>query len=204
MYIDLSQSTPSQNYFHLIQTLVPRPIAWVLSENENSSYNLAPFSYFNAVCSNPSLIMLSIGNKPDNQPKDTRRNIKLRKDFIVHIAHRELLEALNQSSATLATGESELDMLQLKTAPFDDARLPRLEQCRIAYACECYEIHKLGELPQTIIYGKVNAIYMDDSIVSTNEKGRIKVHADRLDPISRLGANEYMTFGDIVSIKRPK
>lgn len=204
MYIDLSQSTPLQNYFNIVQTLVPRPIAWVLSENENSSYNLAPFSYFNAVCSDPPLIMLSIGNKPDNQPKDTRLNIKLRKDFIVHIAHRELLEALNQSSATLAAGESELDMLQLETTRFDNARLPRLEQCRLAYACECYEIHELGELPQTIIYGKVNSIYIDDSIITTNEKGRLKVHADQLDPVSRLGANEYMTFGEIVSIPRPK
>jgi flavin reductase (DIM6/NTAB) family NADH-FMN oxidoreductase RutF len=204
VYIDLSQTTPSQNYFHLIQTLVPRPIAWVLSENENSSYNLAPFSYFNAVCSNPPLIMLSIGNKPDNQPKDTRLNIKHRKDFVVHIAHRELLEALNQSSATLAAGDSELDMLQLETTAFENTRLPRLKLCRLAYACECYEIHELGELPQTIIYGKVTSIYMDDAITSTNEKGRIKVHADRLDPISRLGANEYMTFGEIISIPRPR
>lgn len=204
MYIDLNQSTPTQAYFHIIQTLVPRPVAWVLSENENSSYNLAPFSYFNAVCNNPPLIMLSIGHKPTNQPKDTHLNIKHRKDFTVHIAHREMLDSLNASSVTLPAGESELELLKLKTTSFDGARLPRLEQCRLAYACECYEIHELGKLPQTLIYGKVNAIYIDDSIASTSEKGRIKVHADKLDPIARLGADEYMTFGNIVSLKRPK
>ena len=204
MYIDLNQSTPTEVYFHLLQTLIPRPIAWVLSENENSSYNLAPFSYFNAVCSDPPLIMLSIGDKPTKQPKDTRLNIKHRKYFTVHIAHRELLEDLNVSSATLAAGESELDLLKLKTTAFEGAHLPRLEQSRLAYACECYEIHKLGKTPQTIIYGKVNAIYISDSITSVNEKGRIKVHAEKLDPISRLGANEYMTFGKVLSMKRPK
>jgi flavin reductase (DIM6/NTAB) family NADH-FMN oxidoreductase RutF len=204
VYIDLNQSTPAQTYFQMVQTLVPRPVAWVLSENENGSYNLAPFSYFNAVCSNPPLLMLSIGNKPSNQPKDTRLNIEHRKYFTVHIAHREMLKELNESSATLPAGESELDLLKLRTTTFDGMPLPRLEQCRLAYSCECYEIHKLGELPQTIIYGKVNSIYIDDSIISINDKGRVKVHAEKLDPIARLGANEYMTFGNIVSMQRPK
>lgn len=204
MYIDLGQSTPTQAYFHILQTLIPRPVAWVLSENENSTFNLAPFSYFNAVCSDPPLIMLSIGNKPTNQPKDTCLNIKHRKDFTVHIAHRELLGDLNESSLTLPAGESELDLLKLETTAFDGARLPRLKQCRVAYSCECYETHELGALPQAIIYGKVNAIYIDDLIININDKGRIKVDAEKLDPISRLGANEYMTFGTIITMNRPK
>ena len=148
--------------------------------------------------------MLSIGKKPGDEPKDTHINIKQRKHFTVHIAHREILESLNESSATLPAGESEVDLLKLKITSFDGAPLPRLEQCRIAYACELHEIHELGELPQTIVYGRVNTIYIDDSIISTNDRGRLKVHADKLDPIARLGADEYMTFGDIISMTRPK
>ena len=71
MILDLSALQPAQVYFQMIQTLVPRPIAWVLSEIENDKYNLAPFSYFNAVCSDPPLIMLSVGKKPDGSFKDT-------------------------------------------------------------------------------------------------------------------------------------
>lgn len=204
MYIDLNHSTPAQAYLQMAQTLVPRPVAWVLSENENGSYNLAPFSYFNAVCSDPPLLMLSIGNKPSNQPKDTRLNIEHRKYFTVHIAHREMLKDLNESSATLPAGESELDLLKLRTTTFDGTRIPRLERCRLAYSCECYQIHKLGELPQTIIYGKVNAIYIDDSIISINDKGRVKVHAEKLDPIARLGTDEYMMSGKIIQLQRPR
>lgn len=203
MYLDLAQIKPSQVYFHMVQTLVPRPIAWVLSENQTGSYNLAPFSYFNAVSSNPPLIMLSIGKKPDGTAKDTCVNIKQRKEFIVHIAHQDCLVALNESSATLPADVSEVEQLGLVTCEFEGARLPRLEQCRIAYACEYYQIHELGETPQSVIYGKVNSIYVDDSITSTNDKGHIKVHADKLDAIARLGANEYMRAGSIVQLKRP-
>lgn len=188
----------------MVQTLVPRPIAWVLSENENCSYNLAPFSYFNAVSSEPPLIMLSIGRKSDGSVKDTCANIEARKFFTVHIAHREMLEALNESSMSLAAGESELDRLKLATTSFKDAALPRLEQSRIAYACEHYETHNIASSSQTIIYGKVNAIYIDDSIISCNERGHVKVHAEKLKPVARLGADEYMSFGEIINMKRPK
>jgi len=204
MILALSELKPAQVYFHMIQTLIPRPIAWVLSEIEQGKYNLAPFSYFNAVCSDPPLIMLSVGKKPDGSFKDTRVNIEQRKDFVVHIAHREVLDELNQSSATLAANVSELDQLGIETTAFEGSRLPRIRACKIAYACECYQIHELGSTPQSIIYGSVKHIFIDDEIISSSEKGRLKVHADRLEPISRLGANEYMSFGDVIQLARPK
>jgi flavin reductase (DIM6/NTAB) family NADH-FMN oxidoreductase RutF len=204
MILDLSELKPAQVYFHMIQTLMPRPIAWVLSEIETGKYNLAPFSYFNAVCSDPPLIMLSVGKKPDGSFKDTRVNIEQRRDFVVHIAHRDMLQDLNQSSATLAADVSELDLLGIETTEFEGSRLPRIKACKVAYACECYDIHELGSTPQSIIYGKVRHIYIDDAITSTSEKGRLKVHADRLDPVSRLGADEYMSLGEIIRLARPK
>ena len=204
MILDLTELKPAQIYFHMIQTLIPRPIAWVLSEIETGRYNLAPFSYFNAVCSNPPLIMLSVGKKPDGSSKDTRVNIEQRNDFVVHIAHREMLDALNHSSATLAADVSEVEQLGIETTTFEGSRLPRISACKIAYACECYEIHELGRTPQSVIYGKVNRIFIDDTITSTNDKGRLKVHADKLGPVGRLGADEFMTFGQIIRLDRPR
>jgi flavin reductase (DIM6/NTAB) family NADH-FMN oxidoreductase RutF len=203
MVIDLSELKPAQVYFHMVQTLIPRPIAWVLSEIEHGKYNLAPFSYFNAICSDPPLIMLSIGKKPDGSFKDTRVNIEQRKDFIIHLAHREMLDDLNNSSATLDAGVSEIDQLGIETTELEGSRLPRIKACRIAYACECYEIHELGAVPQSIIYGKIRQIYIDDAITRTSDKGRLKVDAEKLDPVARLGADEYMSFGDVISLNRP-
>ena len=65
MYIDFGDMTPQQVYITMTQTVIPRPIAWVLSENADASLNLAPYSYFNAVSSDPALVMISAGVKPE-------------------------------------------------------------------------------------------------------------------------------------------
>ena len=82
MHFDLSELSPNRVYYTMIQTLVPRPIAWVLTDNGNDSFNLAPFSYFNGVASDPPLLMISVGKKPDGTLKDTRTNIIERNEFV--------------------------------------------------------------------------------------------------------------------------
>ena len=203
MYIDFNELSPNQIYITTTQTLIPRPIAWVLSENAQGRYNLAPFSYFNAVCSDPPLILVSVGKKPDGSFKDTRVNIEHRDDFVVHIAHQELMEPLNQSSATLPAEISEVDQLGLSTTEWPGSRLPRLTECRIAFACERYQIHEIGGTPQSLILGLVKGVYVDDAITSRDAKGRLKVHAERLNPIGRLGAGEFMIFGEVRRLARP-
>jgi flavin reductase (DIM6/NTAB) family NADH-FMN oxidoreductase RutF len=203
MYIDFSELSKNQIYFTMGQTLIPRPIAWVLSENALGGHNLAPFSYFNAVCSDPPLIMISVGKKPDGSHKDTRVNIEQRHDFVVHIAHLDLLDPLNQSSVTLPAEVSELEQVGLSTTAFAGSRLPRLSACSIAFACENYQIQEIGGTPQSLILGRVKGVYVDDAVTERDAKGRLKIHAERVDPIGRLGAGEYVSFGDIHRRARP-
>lgn len=203
MYINLSQLSPSHVYFTLIQSIVPRPVAWVLSDNGNDSFNLAPFSYFSAVASDPPLIMLSIGKKPDGSLKDTRANIIERNEFVIHIAHRQLAPQVTETSRVLAAGESELDNMGLATTAFGDFRLPRLKDCRVALACERYRVEDITST-QAMILGQVKAIYVEDKAVTEDAQGRTKIHADKIDPIARLGGDEYGLLGEIITIPRPK
>ncbi len=204
MYIDFGTVTPQQAYFTMTQTIIPRPIAWIVSENTNGSINLAPFSYFNAVSSNPPLVMISAGIKPGGVAKDTLNNIRQRKDFVLHIVSLEQLDAMNQSSANLPSGESEVEMLGLETVAFEGSRLPRLADAKVAFACRLYDIHYIGSDPQALILGQVEGLYVDDSVVGKDDKGRTKILAERINPIGRLGANEYVTFGERLSRDRPK
>lgn len=214
MIIDLASLSPTQVYLSLIQTVIPRPIAWVLSDNGdaagkttagihgNDRYNLAPFSYFNAVSSEPPLIMLSLSPKPDTSQKDSRLNIEQRKHFVVHIAHRELAPYVNESSRTLPHGESELDRVPLSMTEFDDFSLPRISQCRVALACEHYSSQQVGA-EQTLILGLVRKIYVSDDACEKDAKGRTKIRADIIDPLGRLGADEYCTMGEVITLRRP-
>lgn len=203
MHIDFATLSPTETYLTMTQVIVPRPIAWVLSENADGGLNLAPFSYFNALCSDPPLIGLSIGKKPDGSLKDTRINLQQRRHFVVHIAHTELLDALNASAKVLPAGVSEVEQLGLQTVAFEGFSLPRLADCRVALACELYAEIPLGQADYSLLVGKISSLYINDAIACFNEKGRLKVNALALQAIGRLGAGEYMQFGKLMELKSP-
>lgn len=203
MLIDFDSLTPGQRYFHTIQTLIPRPIAWVLSEHGNGSLNLAPFSYFSAVCSDPALIMFSVGKKAPGEEKDTRANIEARKQFVIHIPSMPQVEVMNESAAVLPADISEIEKLELETITFGDFPLPRLKDAKIAYACELHALHELGNARQAVIYGEIKQLYLDDDIIEHLANDRIKVDATKLNPVARLGANEYASLSDVITLKRP-
>ncbi|TNF85945.1 MAG: flavin reductase family protein [Gammaproteobacteria bacterium] len=204
MQIKLEQLPTPQVYFTMTQTLLPRPIAWLLSENDDASYNLAPFSYFNAVCSDPPLAIVSIGKQDDGRDKDSIRNIRERHEFVIHIASCDQLAALNQSSATLPPGESEVDASNLELTRVKGLRMPRLSDCKIALFCERHDIQMIGrKKQQSLLFAEIKEIYLDDSCAEITEQGRLKVHTDKVQPLSRLGASEYASFGEVLFAKRP-
>ncbi len=201
MHIDLSSLTPAQTYATMTQSIVPRPIAWVLTENDTGNYNLAPFSYFNALSSAPAMAMISVGVTAEGDIKDTRYNLERRAQAIIHIAHREMAAAMTASSATADRNTSEITDLGLETAPMPGAELPRLRDCRVAYAATLIDTKMINQ--QWIAFLELTHLYLDDSIVGQDDKGRLKVMADKLDPIGRLGGGEYLIGGEILTIERP-
>ena len=203
MLINLQELSTPQVYFTMTQTVVPRPVAWVLSENENSSYNLAPFSYFNAVSSDPPLIMFSVGLQEDGSLKDTLANVMERPEFVVHIASCDQLADLNQSSATLPRGVSEVTAGGLGTSEVEGYRLPRLSDCKIAFMCKVYKIDKIGNNNQHLIFGEISKVHVDDNCTEINEKGRLQINADAIQPLARLGASQYASFGEVLRASRP-
>lgn len=202
MDMNFSKLSKNQAYFTITQAVLPRPVAWVLSENENKKYNLAPFSFFSVVSSDPPIIMLSIGNRQDGTLKDTFSNIVERKNFVVHIAHSGQVQQVTNTAKEIPKGESEVILAGLKLVPFNNCILPRIDGARIAMDCDFFEKKEIGNSPQHILFGRVRNLFIDDCAITQDEKGRIKIAADKVDPISRLGGSEYAIFGEIINIKR--
>lgn len=208
MILNFADLSPTQRYFAMVQSIIPRPIAWVLSDNgAPASYNLAPYSFFTGVCSDPPLLMISAGLKrggaEDGQAKDTRRNVLERKQFVVHIASTAQIDAVNRSAETLPHGTSEISQLGLETRPFDDFPLPRLSACGIALACTLYRIDEIGSAPQAVIYGEIVKAYVADELVQPGDSQRLVLDSQRIDPLARLGGEYYSALGQRLRAERP-
>ncbi|WP_369601823.1 flavin reductase family protein [Hahella sp. SMD15-11] len=203
MIIDFARLKPLERYHWVTQTLIPRPIAWVLTENLSGQYNLAPFSYFTAVSSAPPVVMISIGKKPDGSPKDTAVHAKRTGRLVIHVAGYAQLDALNLSSETLPEAVSEVEKLGIELTAFEGFALPRVADAPVAYGCRVHSIQELGDVPQTLLFAEIEQVYVRDDAVIEETPGRYKVNARVLDPLARLGAREYATLGEVVERERP-
>jgi flavin reductase (DIM6/NTAB) family NADH-FMN oxidoreductase RutF len=102
----------------------------------------------------------------------------------------------------LPQGESELGRIPVSLTEFEGFSLPRISQCRVALACELYSTQRIGA-EQLLILGQVHKLYVADEACEKDARGRSRIRADVIDPIGRLGADEYCTMGDVITLRRP-
>lgn len=202
MNLDFSNLSGKEIYGAMIQTIVPRPVAWVLSDNGDDTLNLAPFSYFNGVSSKPPTLSLSIGHKRAGVKKDTWRNIEERGRFVVHIAGVDHAQLVSATSEALEFGDSEVTRQQIELTNEEGFNLPRIKDSQIAFDCEKYQIIEIGDAPQGLVIGKINRVYVADA-VSEKTEGGFKIDALALNPLARLGGDDYAQLGETLTIPRP-
>jgi len=190
-------------YKLLLQAIIPRPIAWVLTQNPNGSFNIAPFSFFNGVASEPPILMISVGWKDETTRKDTWVNIEREGHFVVHIPPAAMAEAMVTTSKTLPHGESELESAGLSTLPVEGQALPRLVGPKVAMFCHRHKILEIGEERIGLILGEVDSIWVEESAVR-QEEARTVFDSRVINPLTRLGGLEYGLLGEIKHLRRPR
>ena len=200
MLLDLDQLASGVVFRVMTQIIIPRPIAWVLPDS-GGAWNLAPFSFFNGVCSDPPLVMISVGRRPDGAKKDTWVNIEERCDFVIHLADAPHGEEVSESSAAIPHGESELDRIGMATEAVEGERMPRVVGPKVALFCARHAIHEVGNRPQGLILGEVHRVWVADDAVSSEED--LTIDAARLTPLARLGGIQYADLGKIREITKP-
>lgn len=205
MFISCSDLNPTQNYHLLIQSVIPRPIAWILTANDDGqpSYNLAPFSFFTPVCANPPTFAVSMGKKPAGDEKDTFVNLLRDGHCVVHIAAVDQMQVLNESSATLAYGDSETERLQLALEAVEGQTLPRMAQAPVAYFCHMTQCVDIGPGNQHVVFLQADSCWLADDIVQQSSP-RLKIGAAELNPLARLGGADYARLGELFTLPRPQ
>lgn len=201
--IDPMSLTERENYKFLIGSVIPRPIAFVTSINEEGVVNAAPFSFFNIVSSNPPMLSVSVQRKAGVQ-KDTAHNITNNKQFVVHIVSEDIVHDVNKTAANLASYESEIDETTFTLVDSTVIRVPAVAQAKIRFECELVQHVPLGgEDGQSgcdLLIGRVVHYHIDEDIY--NERGHID--PVKLQAMSRLAGNDYATIGQLLTIARPQ
>ena len=180
MHIDPSQQTKADNYKLLTNLVVPRPIAWVTSINPSGVVNLAPFSFFNAVGSDPMYVVVSVGNRDDGSPKDTAANIAAGGEFVVNLVTEDLLGAMNISAADFPPDVSEVIAANLEVSNSIKIKPPRLSQAQVSLECVLFKAEPLGAY--TMFIGEVVMFHIADALVGP----RLRING--FEPVGRLGS----------------
>lgn len=203
MIINFADLNKTQTYAVMTHSIIPRPVAWVLSRNENATLNLAPYSYFQMIGNQPATMMISIGNRPDGPKKDTALNIEREQDFVIHVANIQLAEAVNLSAKSLPPDESEVDLCGLATEEVEGWPLPRVKEAPIAFHCHLSAMHAIAGMH--VAYGEVKSAYFNDAILKPAPvEGAPDVpDPTKLDPLARLGGLSYAPLGEVFDLQRP-
>lgn len=200
MEIDPETVSPSQVYSTMIRAITPRPIAWVSTESPEGVPNLAPFSYFNGVCSQPATLMFSAVNKPDGSPKDTVRNIKATSQFVVNVVPFSQAQPMAKSAGPFEYEENEFEIAGLTQKSSIKVKPGAVAESPIQFECELMQVTEIGEGPTgaNVIFGKILLIRIDDAVLG--EDG--KIAPELLDNIGRLGGMAYSRTHETFELKR--
>lgn len=201
MLLDFTSLSARDAYGWMISTILPRPIAWVSTISADGTTNLAPFSFFQGITSNPPTLMFSPVNTRDGVKKDTVRNIEQVPEFVVNLVPFALAEQMNATSAMLAYGESEFAACGVESRASERVRPPRVAAAPVAFECILDRFVHIGEGPlaANVVFGRILVAHVAEPVLGADGKP----DPGKLDLIGRLGGESYTRTTDRFELKRP-
>ncbi len=202
MEINPSDLPHQSIYKMLVGSILPRPIGWISTMDERGRRNLAPFSFFNAVCSNPPTVLFCpMIRGTDSKTKDTLNNVRATNEFVVNIVTEELAEAMNLSSVEAPPEVDEFEFARVTPEPSVAVRPPRVHESPVHFECRVRQIVEVSREPGggSIVIGEVLHIHVDERVLVGGDK--IKLAA--LKPVGRLAGGGYVRVTDVFEMERP-
>ncbi len=200
MELDLLGAHADRAYPILAGLVVPRPIAWVTTLNEDGTVNAAPFSFFNVFGDDPPLVIFAPGDREDGTPKDSARNARRTGEFVVNLVDEGLAETMVRTSAAHPPGVSETEREGLATVPSSSVAPPRIAAAPAALECKVHSIQEIGT--NRLVLGIVHRVHVKDDLMDV-EKLRIRQQAYH--PIGRMAVPDwYCRTADLFEMPRPR
>jgi len=188
-------------YKLLIGSVVPRPIAWVSTVSKEGIYNLAPYSFFNAVGAKPPTVVFCPGMREDfTGEKDTYDNVVATGEFIVNFVNESLAEAMNATSALVPPEVDEFQRAGVTPVMGKTVNVPYVKESPIHFECKLHQIVTMGEPPTGahLVIGIITHMFFDDAVY---RDGYVDIEA--FQPIGRLAGRSYCKVNDLFDMQRP-
>ena len=199
MELDLEGEHASRAYPILASLVTPRPIALVTTRSPEGLVNAAPFSFFNVLGASPPIVGFAPGDRDDGTPKDTPRNIRLTREFVVNLVDEDIAEAMNRTAASLPYGVSELEHAGLTTLPCSTVKTPRIAEAPASLECVEWGTLQIGG--NRLIIGLIKRVHVRDELF---DREHLRIHTDRLRTIGRMSSPHwYCRTGDRFEMIRP-
>ncbi|MDT9026043.1 flavin reductase family protein [Rossellomorea yichunensis] len=176
-------------YKLMIGSILPRPIAFVSSLDEDGIANLAPYSFFTAICAEPMLVCFSpMRRGKDGSKKDTLRNIEKTKEFVINIVSEEFVEKMNNCAIEFEPGVDEFEQVGLAKKESITVKPPGVSESKVQLECVLHEVLHFGDHPGagSLVIGKVECVRINDELYYDG-----KIDSEKLKPVGRLAGQMY-------------
>ncbi|HUA21472.1 MAG TPA: flavin reductase family protein [Bryobacteraceae bacterium] len=197
--VDPAAIPPQSSYKVLIGSVVPRPIGFISTISPAGVYNLAPFSFFNAICGNPPVVCFACGTR--SPEKDTLANVRANGEFVVNIVSEEFAEQMNLTSGEYPAEVDEFQVSGLTPMPSNLVRPPHVAESHVNMECKLIQIVEVSTrtpLGGTLVIGEVIQFHVDPEVMNN-----YRIDAEKLRAIGRMGGNDYARTRDRFSMVRP-
>jgi flavin reductase (DIM6/NTAB) family NADH-FMN oxidoreductase RutF len=200
MLFDFDTISLEARYKLLISTVLPRPIAWVVTQNLQGRLNAAPFSFFNAFSQDPAMVVIGIGGRGPGDAKDTGRNIRQTGEFVVNLVSHDNLPQMNITAIDFPPEVDEIAEAGLTTLPSIKVKPPRIAESPVALECRRFMLIDIN-VDRTLVVGEVLAMHVRDDCIADVE--RAYVDTPRLDLVGRMhGRGWYARTSDLEEVPR--
>ena len=195
MLFDFETLSTQERYKLLVATVVPRPIAWVVTQDLEGRLNAAPYSFFNVFSADPPVMVIGIGGRKPGDAKDTGQNIRETSQFTVCLVNHDSSAAMNVTAIDFPPEIDEIATAGLTTLPSTKIKPPRIAESPVAFECERFMAIELAT-DRSLVLGRVLAMHVRDDCVM--DAARCYIDTPKLDLIGRMhGAGWYARTTDL-------
>jgi flavin reductase (DIM6/NTAB) family NADH-FMN oxidoreductase RutF len=203
MDVELRGLSEADSYALFSQIIIPRPIAWVVSDNGaehgDERWNLAPFSYFNGITSDPPMVMFSIGDGMAGKVKDTHRNLKSYPECVISLACVDQAKDMQNSAEDLSAGESESKKFNIALSDWDWS-VPRVAAAPVSMGCIARQFTRVGNTEQILVFAEITRLWVRDDVGALDAKGHLRIDVKAFDPLARVGKGAYARLADVFRV----